>query len=365
MANSDYNNKKFLDQNGLNWLFDFLTPDLNSDVYKPIDEALIEYDISRKITPIWNNGDIFLNNLHTESLQDTTNFKDYSLNIYSTRSCGSNVKEFTIEYGHVNGLGTTSIPEYVTQKTETKAIYKKYKFLFGDEVLNNYSHVYAIKFSKTSSQDRLYSELFELKLANPTSPSNYSDLINLEYFLSQSTFDLNPPDVSNIVSGSLETGIYYENGSPIYFGKLHSKESILLLDGNKLDTYVGFNTNSGSNVNGSNAEKLYISISQSINNDKVGLYKYWSYIHGETTRNIMTMPIDILLSEFNYTTNPTFYDSNGKIKTNQFINDPNTYFTTIGLYNTKYQLLAVAKLSRPLLKNYNEMYMFEINLELK
>ena len=56
--------------------------------------------------------------------------------------------------------------------------------------------------------------------------------------------------------------------------------------------------------------------------------------------------------EFNYSTNPTYTDSNGKIQVvEDDIDVPFSYITTVGLYNANSELLAVAKLSRPIEKN--------------
>ena len=52
----------------------------------------------------------------------------------------------------------------------------------------------------------------------------------------------------------------------------------------------------------------------------------------------------------NYSTNPTYTDSDGNIVT---LDGTSTfsYVTTIGLYNAENELLAVAKTSRPIEKN--------------
>ena len=60
-------------------------------------------------------------------------------------------------------------------------------------------------------------------------------------------------------------------------------------------------------------------------------------------------------SELNYSENPSFISgSTGEVLYSQFINNPQTYITTIGLYNDSNELLAVAKLSRPLLKDFTK-----------
>jgi len=59
--------------------------------------------------------------------------------------------------------------------------------------------------------------------------------------------------------------------------------------------------------------------------------------------------------EFNYSSNPTFRDSNGNIVVIEPGNSTGqrsfTFVTTVGLYNSNNELLAVAKLSRPVEKN--------------
>ena len=59
--------------------------------------------------------------------------------------------------------------------------------------------------------------------------------------------------------------------------------------------------------------------------------------------------------EFNYTTNPTFYeDVDDNIIKSKFRNQPTTYVTTVGMYNSDNDLIAVGKLSRPIEKNFKK-----------
>ena len=60
-------------------------------------------------------------------------------------------------------------------------------------------------------------------------------------------------------------------------------------------------------------------------------------------------------SEYNYSANPSFISSStGAVLFNEFVENPTTYITTVGLYNISQELLAVAKLSRPLEKNFTK-----------
>jgi hypothetical protein len=69
-------------------------------------------------------------------------------------------------------------------------------------------------------------------------------------------------------------------------------------------------------------------------------------------------------AEFNYSTNPSFISgSNGTVLYDSFINAPQTYVTTVGLYNDANELLAVAKLSRPLLKDFTKESLIRVKLD--
>ena len=45
------------------------------------------------------------------------------------------------------------------------------------------------------------------------------------------------------------------------------------------------------------------------------------------------------------------------------IQDPQTFITTVGLYNGRRELLATAKLSQPLLKNYTREALIKVKLD--
>jgi hypothetical protein len=69
-------------------------------------------------------------------------------------------------------------------------------------------------------------------------------------------------------------------------------------------------------------------------------------------------------SEFNYTENPSFISgSTGAVLYDLFVNNPTTYVTTIGLYNTSNELLAVAKLSKPLKKDFTKEALIRVKLD--
>ena len=69
-------------------------------------------------------------------------------------------------------------------------------------------------------------------------------------------------------------------------------------------------------------------------------------------------------SEFNYSENPSFISGqNGEVIYDYFINNPQVFPTTVGLYNDSNELLAVAKLSRPLRKDFTKEALIRVKLD--
>ena len=70
----------------------------------------------------------------------------------------------------------------------------------------------------------------------------------------------------------------------------------------------------------------------------------------------------------NYSNNPTFVSSSsnpveqGKLLNSCFQKEPVTYVTSVGLYNDKRELLAIAKLSKPIKKTSDDDLLIKIRL---
>ena len=68
-------------------------------------------------------------------------------------------------------------------------------------------------------------------------------------------------------------------------------------------------------------------------------------------------------SQYNYSMNPSFISgSSGKIIHQDWYSNPQTYITTVGLYNDNNELMATAKLPRPYNKNFNNELLMQIGL---
>ena len=138
-----------------------------------------------------------------------------------------------------------------------------------------------------------------------------------------------------------------------------------------LDSYLSFNTVTASYTaagndlvpGGNNAWKLFTSISgaASINTS-----------NGFTARNEETVKSQIVFvrafnNQYNFTNNPSFVTQSlgGSTVFTQptMQNNPQVYITSVGLYDDKYNLVAIAKLSRPLLKSFDRELLIKVKLD--
>jgi hypothetical protein len=68
-------------------------------------------------------------------------------------------------------------------------------------------------------------------------------------------------------------------------------------------------------------------------------------------------------TQYNYSMNPSFISgSSGKIINQDWFDNPQTYITTVGLYNDNNELMATAKLPRPYNKNFQNELLIQVGL---
>lgn len=191
-----------------------------------------------------------------------------------------------------------------------------------------------------------------------------------------------PPVEYDLVSGSLDNGVYNESTPEIY-GKVYPGYGLIILDANKLNTELSFGIVSQSNSDGKNPLRLFKSISGSAVTTGVRAIAHPFTMRNSEAALMQTITIDVNEREFNYSTNPSYYYSparsplfrnnnstpfEGKItpyslKYRSWFYEPVTYITSIGLYDENYQLVAIGKLSKPVKKTFSDSVKFVVNLK--
>ena len=70
-----------------------------------------------------------------------------------------------------------------------------------------------------------------------------------------------------------------------------------------------------------------------------------------------------LNSQYNYTNNESFVDGNKNIRFQTMQLNPKVFITTVGLYNDAFELMAIAKLSQPVAKDFTKEALIRVKLD--
>ncbi len=333
--------------------------------------------------------------VHTSSNQNASS-KDYYYEVTDCDNCSEN-SYFALSYGNWKGSGSLS-SGYESNDSPSRAIYSQYRLLtldpsekyfkfYDSGSLKTPDDIYVINYYRKGLSDKLDIGNFEINIAelsgsginnnvhtgsnvkvSGSNPKILSFIDNSAIFDDENVCANDDPNYYyDIVSGSLTDGIHssgtgslQQNPVVTTYGKVYPNLGVIILDGSKLNVSASFNSVSGSNTAGDNSWKLFTAISGAAVVDKPMRARNVKF---KTTNHYF---VRIPSGEANYSNNPTYTVDTGieqgKIKNICFIDNPMTYITTVGLYNTKKELIAVAKLSKPIKKTRENDVLIKIRL---
>ena len=335
-----------------------------------------------------------LTTMFTSSLLTATQ-KTYFQEIFSTGDPATNAQansELSIAYGNFNGSGSKDLTGNLNNDTPSRAIYKQYAQLLlapNDKKFtingNDRDDIYVLNFNRARVREKLDPGNFELTLAElnganvlnishtgsnvtVSGSSKYIQIIDDSSLSSNGSIDEGGL-VYNLVSGSIDEGTTIHNSAdPVHYGLLYPQHGVAILDGTKLNSTIdagGISINSvtASGVEGENAMKLFVALSSSNDLTPAGTNGGIQARSSEQVKSTYYF-VRVKNAEYNYSNNPTFVTGSlGELFFNTFIQDPQVYITTVGLYNNRRELLATAKLSQPLLKNYTREALIKVKLD--
>ena len=299
---------------------------------------------------LWSGDSNTLNNFFTSST-----YTEYYVDVYNgTPASSTSAIQFDIQFGNLQGSGSILINPNVTGSSPSRVVYGQYRNLvYGTENVNfsfnnavTASSIYVINVARSRYKESLLPGSFELTLGSGSNGGTLSPITliddstttNVSRFLGENRY-------YNLISGSIANGSF---STATNYGFLFPDLGIAILDSGSLSKYIANVTSSGNNhIN------LYRSIVSGSN------FKLQS---SETVSSTYFFT-RVKNSEFNYTTNPSIIDANGNLLYNTLINNPQTFITTVGMYNDNNELLAVAKLSKPLVKDFTKEALIRIKLD--
>jgi hypothetical protein len=328
---------------------------------------------------LWSDNIASLTTYFTSSTQTTTQRRYYVDVLQETPSAEGSAVQFSTAFGHALGSGSDSQGQL--NDSPSKAIYSQYRQLLLNTGDNRFTtagsgstdYIYVLNFKRNRLKERLDAGNFELPLCNVTArASNATGSVSVgsavrtlidDSSLSSATVG-DSGKVYNIVSGSLNSGVHNPS-TPVYYGLAYPDYGVLILDGKMLDQQLGFATVTGSSVEGNNHFVLYHSVSGSSLQTNPATADPYGFLARNSEKVTSTHYfVRIKNAEYNFSNNTSYVTGSvGQISQTSFIGDPKTYITTVGLYNNSQELLAVAKLSKPLLKSFQREALIRVKLD--
>jgi len=323
----------------------------------------------------------------------------YYLNVFPDQSSYVNYDPyFSIAYGNFYGdigSGSFATESASIQTSPTKAIYTQYKnILLSNSDVNATTNgmfsmmsgsggnavaqdIWAINFSAYKMKDRVDEGLLQL---------NFSGSNGIFTFIDDSIHSSQNQYVYQIVSGSIANS----DASPTYegLGLFYPQTGIVILNATLLANKLGINLTNGAGNSGSGGPlqpsgRWPYTSGSLVPSDIQYTYNHMTLFQSMNTcygqymnvRKSEYVPsrhyfVRVMNRDFNYSNNPTYVCDGteinfpkGQIYNSDFITDPKTYITTVGLYDDSNNLVAVAKLSRPAVKSFDTELLLKIRLD--
>jgi hypothetical protein len=315
---------------------------------------------------LWSTGNPTLTSFYSSSIQIAGSSGNYYLSTYQTSSTDPSAEvQFDIVYADSLGSGSTWFNAIVPENSPTKTMYGQYRsliledetanFIFGtgNNVLTG-DNFWVLSIERARYKQSLFPGSLNLQLSGSGGIINLTDnsLDNpVNVFIGSSR-------VYQLISGSNGTAgtsatSGYVAGSGSY-GLVFPDLGTIILNPYAISQSINVSPSRSNNSDGLNNQTLF---------DSINLGASFALNSQETITSDYVF-VRARNSEFNYSENPSFISgSTGEVIYSNFINSPQVYITTIGMYNDSNDLLAVAKMSRPLLKDFTKEALVRVKLD--
>ena len=342
--------------------------------YKRLDPDDFVVSAQSITATCWTGNVVNLTTFFTSSNQVSSISGRYYTNVFNADSGSANREtQFQIAYGNSSGGGAVAYNQAAAANVSVAStIFGQYRSLVLEDenanfIFGNYtgSSIYVISVERARYKESLLPGSLNLTLKNSSRvvslTDNSKDVVLPTFYGTQRAFQ--------IVSGS-NGSAFAGNGftSKGSYGIFLPDTSTIILNGDALDDNsstsgvtgtndcfgINLGTVTAGNTAGNNNQKLFNVVVEGAN---FGL-------NSEETITSDFVFVRARNSEFNYSENPSYISgSTGEVVYPYFINNPQSYMTSIGLYNDSNELLAVAKLSKPLNKNFTKEALVRVKLD--
>jgi hypothetical protein len=351
--------------------------------YKALDPQDFLVSADSITAPCWTNLTNPITALYTSSVQIAGTSGNYYLNVYNANPSTDSSAEiqFNIAYGNANGSGSLLYDAGINGLSPTRTVYGQFRnLIYGDEntqfsfstITPTPNDFYAITVDRARFKESLFPGSLSLTLYSASRQITLTDdsltTTTISYCDAGRVFNIisgsNGVATSNSALGAINTGMTVSGSYGLFLPDIGT----IILNAAALDLPhasggIALGTLRTSNTNVANPTRLY-----STGSGTRGLTT-GSFTSSFSLNSNETITSDFVFcrarnAEFNYTENPSFISgSTGAVLYDLFINSPTTYITTVGMYNDSNELLAVAKLSKPLKKDFTKEALIRVKLD--
>ena len=320
------------------------------------------------VTSTWSNNLNNLQTFYTSAIQvdqtDPNSQGNFFFNLYDavTSSVDATV-QCSISYGHREGKGSKDFTNDTGSFgfSATKVIYNQYRQLvYGDETQNftfsthTPDDIYVINVNRARYRHNLKPGSINLFLKQGTT---VLELTDDSVTSSGSATTTNIGRQYNLVSGS--SGVMLGSsiaqiGTTSSYGFVYPDAGLIVINPDALGLKL-INTapTKVANSNGNNTNKLLTVMEAGDTFISDSEERITSQYYFTRVKNF----------EFNYSSNPSFIDNQGNLNFTSMIDMPKVYISTVGLYNDDGDLLAVAKISQPIAKDFTKEALIRVKLD--
>lgn len=348
-------------------------------VFRNFDaDDIVQANPSEVTLGLWTGDTGSLTTFFTSSTQTGSTAGKYEWDVYQADPAGATAEiQFAIAYGNISGSGDELLANNDNALLTTEAIYKQFRnilleptdtlFTFGTDTAGtafNSDDIWVISIRRQRLKEKLDPGNWILTLHSNSGSTAAAVVSGTQTFIDNSGQTLGPTygtsgRVFDVVSGSL-TGV---SGSTVVssasvsggFGKFYPDLGIIVLNPNAMGVAGAVDFPAlGTTAHLQNQIKLLHAIESG------------SDFQARSAETVTSTHYFVRLKNqaFNYSNNPTFFNqTTGAVSNTDFISDPQVYATTIGLYNDNNELVAVAKVSRPVRKSFDREALIRVRLD--
>ena len=307
----------------------------------------------------------------------TASQEQYYVNVRNSAS--STIDEFSVTYGNKSGNGSADVTGH------TKAVYQYYAdlLLFPDEIENTgfqflsgstEQNIWVVAGERARLKDRWNRKNWTVALGGTNAPhtasGSFLHLTDDSFYTTATPTPVGPR--YNVISGTLGTAKGGTATSGMYaaahpYGYFYPNMGLVVLNGTALSASIpGGHITCGSistdtemigfGADTTTTAKNHLKLFKALQSGSMTA-------RSEEDQITTSYFVRARAAHFNFSNNPKFYSgSDATFSIPEFTGNPQTFITTIGLHDAGGTMVAVGRLSTPVLKNFSREFTAKVNL---